>query len=167
MIRFIFYINMTTEKEMIGRPIPAPRPAWTLKPKNKDILLKSLHSKERIEYQEELSKKKKNSKNPHPPSSIESVLFEYNDPVRQEWRDVSGWSVIKDVSVVQTGDYVLKSGTYKAFNLDGTYIHRKTGVRTYGKDHSWVKESSPKKWVKWKYWNGKYWGQCQASKITT
>lgn len=110
---------MTTEKEMIDRPIPAPRPAWTLKPKNKDILV---NSKETIENGEELKSK---FTYPYPPSTIEALLFQYNDPVRQEYQAIWAFGVVKDVSVVQTGDYVLKSGTYKAFNLDGTYVYYK------------------------------------------
>lgn len=113
----------------------------------------------------------KYKKNPHPPSSIESVVFQKNDPARHDYAKYVGNSYDKNVRVAQTADYVLKSGTFKAFKLDGTHVY---GInllpsqKAQGAVSGQTIQMSKQKTFKpdWIYWNGKKWTKANDKKIT-
>lgn len=117
----------------------------------------------------ELSSKFK--KNPHPPSSIESVVFKKNDPARHDYDKYVGYGYDKNVRVAQTADYVLKSGTFKAFKLDGTHVYGRTllsSQKASGAVPGQTIQMSKQKTFKpdWLYWNGKKWTKANDKKIT-
>lgn len=123
----------------------------------------------KVAKMKELSSKFK--KNPHPPSSIESVVFQKNDPARHAYAKYVGNGYDKNVRVAQTADYVLKSGTFKAFKLDGTHVY---GIRllssqkAQGAVPGQTIQMSKQKTFKpdWIYWNGKKWTKANDKKIT-